>query len=186
MCGRCRWRLQYDQVAFRIPVSEGYADEGPEVVSDNVVHLSTRLTEGPPLELRRKGWDACGHKHIVLDEAKRTADCSDCGEERIELFDVLANMALTWDRWTREAKALRELRQEQTNHEREVWERRRDRHFTAHPDHRADFDERFAHRLKTGGVSHPRDSCRECGRILSRYDTRWYPWKKEPKSGPIR
>ena len=104
-------------------------------MSDNVVDIATRMTEAPPIEVRRRGWDDCGHRHTIIDLKLRTVGCVDCGEERLDPIEVLIALSHQWADWKRQAEQLRKLNEDYATNQRAQWERARDRHLSAHPDH---------------------------------------------------
>ena len=106
--------------------------------SDNVIAISTRLNEAAPVEVLRERWDSCRHEHTSLDLRLRTVGCRDCGEERLDPFEVLAHLARTWSRWHWEAEQLRKLRAAEQASSLARWERARDRHLGANPGHSID------------------------------------------------
>jgi hypothetical protein len=123
-------------------------------VSGDVIEIATKFTDAAPIEVRRRGWDECGHKHTLIDDQLRTVSCVDCGEERLDPIEVLIHLAADWRQNHREAERLQELRADYARIEVAKWERARDRHLNAHPDHRAGFD---IHR-----TSFQRGACRTC------------------------
>ncbi len=141
--------------------------KNPHTSTDNVVDISTRFSEAPPIDVRRGGWDDCGHKHTIIDEKLRTVSCADCGEERLDPIEVLLSISRQWHSWRRDANALRKLNLEYQSNQREQWERARDRHLNAHPDHRAMFN--------PSRGSWEGDGCRQCHKLESRHNFRWYP-----------
>ena len=126
-------------------------------VSGDVIEIATKFTDAAPISVRRRGWDDCGHRHTVIDDRLRTVSCVDCGEERLDPIEVLIHLGQRWGEWEREAKKLQELNVEYARNEVAKWERARDRHLNAHPDHLAGFD---IHR-----TSFRRGDCRTCYRL---------------------
>lgn len=109
-------------------------------MSDNIITLAARFAGGAPIERKRKDWSACKHPRTTIDQDLRTVGCRDCGEERLDPIEVLIGLALTWEEWQREYGRLMKARQSYDEHDREVWERKRDRHLNANPDHASTFD----------------------------------------------
>jgi hypothetical protein len=107
------------------------------VSRDNVIEIATRFTEAPPVDVLRAEYDDCRHEHTAINERIRTISCVDCREERLDPIEVLISLARQWRRWQYEAEQLRKLNNDYYRIEREKWERRRDRHLSAHPDHRS-------------------------------------------------
>jgi len=170
---------------------------------DNVVSIETRLNEVAPLEVARPEWDACRHEHIWLEESLRTCTCRDCGAERVDPFDVLVRLARKWSRWQREAEQLRTLNREYEDNQKARWERARDRHLNAHPEHRArhfiglpdgavvpqQYVAARDQRARQGGygigITIPQD-CRQCGSLVVGFDSRWLPSRApEPPPGKL-
>lgn len=168
---------------------------------DNIVSIADRLAEPPPVEVRRPEYDDCKHEHTLIDEKLRTIGCADCREERLDPIEVLIHMARVWGRWQREAEQLRALNNDYYRIEREKWERRRDRHLAAHPDHRSryrlhgdmlvpagmpDPRARDANGYGLGQLMPNRDECRECYYLALHASWRWLPTvAPEPPSGPL-
>lgn len=124
---------------------------------DNVIALAARFAGGAPIERKGHDWKACRHERTTIDPDLRTVGCRDCGEERLDPIEVLLGLARTWERWQDEYRRLMDARRLSEDHDREVWERRRDRHLNAHPDHAIDVTRTFWER----GA----DRCRTCQRI---------------------
>lgn len=154
-------------------------------MTDNVVDIATRLTEVAPLEVARPDWDACKHEHVWLEESLRTCTCRDCGAERIDPFDVLVHLARKWARWQREAAQLRGLNAQYRDNQRDKWERARDRHLNANPDHRTAF--RPTRSVENGGAWQLGEQpCRTCDRLEIGYNPTWYPTPApEPPPGKL-
>lgn len=147
---------------------------------DNVIEIGTRFKEAPPVEVRERDYSACQHEHTLIDEKLRIVSCADCREERLDPIEVLIGLGRTWRRWQREAKDLRELNREHRDNERSMWERARDRHLSAHPDHRAAFDPT---RNSWGPAD---DRCHQCYALEVRYRSQWYPTQApEPPPGRL-
>jgi len=146
-------------------------------IPDNVVSLTTRLTEAAPVQTARPEWDACRHEHVQLDEVLRTADCRDCGAPRVDLFGVLIALARKWSRWEREAEQLRKLNAEHQGNERGKWERAVDRHCNSHPGHRGRLSVKTTDVEPNAVVMYgagTRDfDCRTCWSLYCRFDSRW-------------
>lgn len=122
----------------------------------NVVSIADRFNEPPPIAVPRDIM-ACNHEHIGIDEKLRTVMCVDCRQERLDPLECLITMARQWHRWKREADALRKLRVEHRQHERDVWERARDRHLNANPTHSIDLTKTHWTRAE--------EHCRTCSRL---------------------
>lgn len=137
-----------------------------ERIPDNVVSIETRFAEAPPVELLQWRYDACRHAHTYLDATLRTVGCRDCGEERLDPFEVLSALAAQWRAWQREAETLRKLNAEYHANRRATWERARDRHLGARPDHRDVLEADLA-----SGVL-PRN-CRPCYSLVLHHERRW-------------
>lgn len=151
---------------------------------DNIVNIATRLTEVAPLEVARREWDACKHEHVWLEESLRTCTCRDCGAERVDPFDVLVHLARQWSRWQREAEQLGKLNREYRDNQRDKWERSRDRHLNANPEHRLGF--KPTRRIERGGWLRGEQPCSTCDRIEQGYDPRWFPTPApEPPPGKL-
>jgi hypothetical protein len=166
---------------------------------DNVIAIETRFTEAPPVDWKPRDYLSCQHEHTMLDEVLRTVGCRDCGEERLDLFEVLLHLARTWRRWQYEAEQLHKLNTEYNTNRRETWERSRDRHIGANPDHKARYwttmadgfvaprefvDTDGGARLQ-GGMTMPQD-CRPCYGLYARFDSRWMVRRKpEPPPGKL-
>ena len=129
-----------------------------------VVSITARMQEAPPLEIRRRGYDECGHHHVDLDLTLRTVNCRDCGEERLDPFEHLAYLAREWRHWALQIERLNKLEHEYADRERAKWERARDRHLHAHPDHALDW-------TRTGWSQ---GECEPCYRLISD-GRRWRP-----------
>lgn len=155
-------------------------------MSDNVISLAERLTgnkDSAPIERKPKDYLACQHPRTLIDEVLRTVSCRDCAEDRLDPIEVLLGLARQWDRWQYEYKALVDLRRKQADDERSRWERSRDRHLAANPDHALDV-------LRT--VWYGREGCRICRslelrvpaavRDEERQRRAWDKNKLEPKS----
>lgn len=141
---------------------------------DNVIAIATRFAGGAPVELLEQRYDTCRHEHTYLDAALRTVGCSDCGEERLDPFEVLAMLAKTWRRWHHEAEQLRKLRAEWQTIEQEKWARARDRHLTANP----------SHTVTPGRSSWSRGGCRICYHLEVRWNPRWEASRAAPEPPP--
>ena len=128
---------------------------------DNVIAISTRLNESPPVEVLRERYDSCRHEHTVLNQRLHTVDCRDCGQERLDPFEVLVHLASTWSRWHHEAESLRKLRADERAASLAAWERARDRHIGANPGHVVD-----PYRTSWAG-----DKCRICTSLEHRGST---------------
>ena len=154
-------------------------------IPDNVVSIETRFHEVPPVEHKPYDYLACKHLHTWLDDKLRTVGCRDCGEERLDPFEVLLSLASQWRRWQHEAEMLRKLNGEYTANQRDKWERARDRHLSANPDHRATFN---PHRREEnrGLWRRGEQPCRVCDRVEQDYNPRWYPTRAaEPPPGKL-
>lgn len=127
------------------------------MTEDNVIDLTVRLAEAPPLDIANRNWDACKHKHKVLVEETHRVACSDCGCPDLDPFAVLVAMAKEWRSWKWQWEQLRSLQVKQEDHDRGIWERRRDRHAKAHPDHALDY-------TRTGWSN---GECAECFTLIS-------------------
>jgi hypothetical protein len=115
------------------------------------------FSEHPPIEVvEQPYWDRCKHKHTTLDPVERRAHCAEC-KASLDPYDVLVELANQWRRWEREAEQLRKLNADYYRIQREKWERQRDRHLNAHPDHVAGFNHK-----RTGWQG---DRCRICYRL---------------------
>lgn len=154
---------------------------------DNVIAISTKFTDAAPVEMLQHRYDACRHEHTILDDKLRTVACRDCGEERLDPFEVLSRLARQWRMWQHEADVVRKLNAEYRDNQRAKWRGARDRHLGANPDH--------ARRFVTlpdgeqvpidGGGTIPRD-CRPCGNLFLHFDSRWVPSRApEPPSGKL-
>lgn len=126
-------------------------------MSDNVVKLAARFAGGAPIERKPRDWSGCRHGRTLIDQDRRTVSCRDCGQDPVDAFEVLLGLALTWERWQREYERLTKARQAYDDHDREVWERKRDRHLGANPSHAATLDP--SRRMWD------RSMCRTCTRI---------------------
>lgn len=124
---------------------------------DNLVQLTPHLNEAAPLEVAERRWDECAHRAVSLDTTLRIITCRDCGQTGIDAFDHLVYLAREWKHWQRQKDQLRTLNETYETHRREVWERRRDRHLKAHPDHVLDY-------TRTGWS---RGECRQCAELVS-------------------
>ena len=161
----------------QVQAEQGMEREPPGMnrdLPDNVVSIETKWTEAPPIE--PKPWDymQCRHEHTWLDPKLRTVGCRDCGEERLDPYEVLLYLASEWSSWKREADKLRELNAEYRTNQRDKWVRSCERHLNAHPDHHAlhfltDADGSVIPRDR-GTI--PRD-CRQCASLVIRFDSRW-------------
>jgi hypothetical protein len=109
------------------------------VSDERVISLAERLERKPPIEVERRPWDGCRHEAITISEDLRVVDCRECSA-RIDAIDALIMLARRWSRWQDEYKRLHEERVGYAKDQREKWERRRDRHLNAHPDHALDPD----------------------------------------------
>jgi hypothetical protein len=158
----------------------------------NVVSIETRFSEAAPVELLQQRYDACRHEHTWLDEKLRLVGCSDCGEERLDAFEVLVHLAKTWRSWKREAENVRRVNAEYHANLRATWERARERHLGAHPEH---LPRHFVTQADGSVVPHEYiaameynmrrtpssygyavkipDDCRACGRLVMQFDSRW-------------
>lgn len=152
-------------------------------IPDNVIAIETKFTEAPPIDWKGRDYLACQHQHTMLDTVLRTVGCRDCGEERLDLFEVLFHLATTWSRWHREAEALRKLNLEYTGNERDKWERARDRHMSARPDHSGTLQ--LGRKGWSWTNAETTQPCRVCFRLERDYDPRWYPAKAEPPPGKL-
>jgi hypothetical protein len=127
-------------------------------MSGDVIELKTRLADAPPLALHERRGDECKHVHkVLMDETRRVA-CSDCGADDLDPFEVLCQMAKEWKSWKWQWEQLQKAKGDIDDHERGVWERRRDRHMKSRPDHVLDYS-------RTGWQ---RGECEECWTIISR------------------
>lgn len=165
---------------------------------DNIVSIAERLAEPPPIDVLKPDWDACRHEHTVIDEKLRTVACADCREERLDPVEVLIMLARQWRRWQYEAERVGKVNADYRRIQREKWDRRRDRHLAAHPDHRRQFrdvedvlaprayvDSRDAGLL--GVTMPPYDECRECYHLTVQFQSGWLPRAKpEPPPGPLQ
>lgn len=154
---------------------------GVGVVSepDNVVAIATRWTEVPPVDRMDRDWRACKHAHTMLDETLRTVGCRDCGEERLDPFEVLIHLSRMWRDWQREADELRKLNAEYRSNQRDKWERARDRHLGANPDHAGTLRQEYR-----GSWTRGEQPCRTCDRLEQQYDRRWNT-APEPPPGKL-
>jgi hypothetical protein len=156
----------------------------------DVVDIGAKFHEAAPVEVKPRDYLACQHKHTMLDEKLRTIGCRDCGEERLDPFEVLVSLARQWGRWKHEAEGLRKLNAEYQENERAKWDRSRDRHLNAHPDHRAAFDAAIAAlgdpSRRPLGYSSREFPCSTCSRVFFRFDSRWIVRRApEPPSGQL-
>lgn len=167
-----------------------------------IISIADRLAEPPPVDVRRPEYDDCRHAHTIIDGRLRIVSCADCREERLDPIEVLIDLADQWGRWQRQAERLHELNVDYYRIEREKWERRRDRHLAAHPDHRsryrlhgdmlvpAGMPDPSARDSRGYGLAHAmpdKDDCRECYYIAVYVSWRWLPTvAPEPPSGPLQ
>ena len=156
---------------------------------DNVIAIATKLNEAAPVELLQERWDACRHQHTTLDNRLRTVACRDCGEERLDPFEVLSHLAHEWSRWHREAETLRKLNAEYYGNQKAAWDRARDRHLNANVGHRESFEAKVRAKSDPGmlaGHSRSEFDCDRCWSVFLRLDYRWLPRRApEPPSGRL-
>ena len=165
------------------------------MADDKVVELAARLNGAAPVEMLHERWDACHHRHVTLDDRLRVITCRDCGQDRLDAFEVLSAMAHDWRSWQREIETLRKLRAEYHDNQLATWKRARDRHLGAHPDHAAArfvtfpdgeaWPRAIVEAIALGGWTMPRD-CNSCYSLFLRFDRRWVPSRApEPPSGKL-
>lgn len=152
---------------------------------DNVVAIETKFTEAPPVDWKPRDYLACQHEHTMLDDKLRTVGCRDCGEERLDPFEVLLHLAHVWHRWHREAEQLQKLNLEYRDNQRDKWERARDRHLVANPTHSDSFRPR--RRIENRGIWRSGEQpCATCDRIEQDFNPSWYPTPvPEPPPGKL-
>jgi len=168
--------------------------DGSRMIPDNVVEIAAKMTGAAPVEVKRRAWDGCRHAHTIIDETLRTVACADCGEERLDPIEVLIGLSRQWADWKRQADHLRKLNADYWENQRATWERSRDRHLGAHPDHAKrhfvtlwdgttvprefQIAQEANTKRKPGdygyAISIPRD-CRPCGNLVRRFEARWLP-----------
>lgn len=160
------------------------------MTEDNVIAISTKFTDAAPVEMLQPRYDACRHEHTVLDDRLRTVACRDCGEERLDPFEVLSRLARQWRMWQHEAEVVRKLNAEYRDNQRAKWRAARDRHLGARPEHFGALDDGEMVPVALVGATTGwtmRGDCRPCYSLLVRFDSRWVPRRApEPPSGKLQ
>lgn len=159
-------------------------------MTDNVVSIEARLAAVPPLDVKDRDWLGCDHKATVVDDVLRTVSCRTC-HERLDPIEVLIRLAREWRSWRWQWDQLQKANAEYRDNRKASWERARDRHLGAHPDHeRRDWitlgdGQTVPRGLEGNGMTPPRD-CRQCYSLAVRMDHRWVVRRgPEPPSGRL-